>query len=66
MTDHAIKCAADFELQNWPVDKPFPLTDQQCVALCRGDAVRWPHPIHELNHLPGRCELLDGWLLLAR
>jgi hypothetical protein len=50
----------------WPDDKPFPLTDAECARLVRGHPVRWPGTVDEMLELPGKYELVDGWLYLWR
>jgi hypothetical protein len=46
----------------WPVGKPFPWTDQECAAFCRGHQVKWPLSMDELiDELPGRVEMIKGY-----
>lgn len=46
----------------WPLDKPFPWTDLECAAFCRGHQVKWPLSMDELiDELPGKVELVGGY-----
>lgn len=64
--DGSILPASEFGLEGWPEGAPFPLSASDCLALCRGDAVRWHGTIDKARLLPGRYELLSGWLILKR
>jgi hypothetical protein len=66
VSDDVAMMAEKLELKLWPADIPFPLTDAECALLCRGYPVRWPGLIDEVLDLPGRYELLDGWLIQKR
>ena len=66
MAERAILAAAALELDAWPDDVPFPLSAVDCLNLCRGHAVRWHGSVEEAKALPGRYELLCGWLILTR
>ena len=62
-----IRSAADWSLPIWPVDKPFPLSPEECLALCRGDLVNPGLTADEaLDALPFRFEMVDGWIALKR
>lgn len=50
----------------WPADKPFPLTDAECAELVRGGAVRWRGTFDDFDLLPGKYEMIDGWIYLWR
>ena len=48
----------------WPVDKPFPLTPEECHRLLQGYPVPWRGTFNEfLTELPGRWELVGGYLV---
>ena len=64
--EDAIRHADEFSLKAWDAARPFPLTNPQCTALLRGHAVRWAGGPDDLAGLPGRFELIDGWLILKR
>jgi hypothetical protein len=66
MQDDLIRDAEHFELKAWGADKPFPLTEAQCCAVLKGHAVRWSADIDDVARLPGRFELIEGWLILKR
>jgi len=66
MDHETIRSADLFQLPHWPDETQFPLSDAQCAALCRGHAVRWPLDLEALSELPGRYELLEGWLVMKR
>ena len=62
-----IKSAAEWKLPTWPDDKPFPLTAEECLALCRGDLVSPGMTVQEaLDAFPFRFEMGDGWIVLKR
>jgi len=46
----------------WPDDVPFPWRDGESAAALRGDVGRWPLTVDECRRLPGRCELIAGWV----
>jgi hypothetical protein len=50
----------------WPDDKPFPLSDAKCARLVWGHPVRWRGTLEEALDLPGRYEMMDGWLYVRR
>ena len=50
----------------WPEHEPFPLTDAECARLVRGHPVRWRGTLEEMLRLPGRYEMVDGWLYARR
>jgi hypothetical protein len=51
---------------SWPEDKPLPLTDAECAALVRGAMVRWRGTFDDFMLLPGRYEMIDGWIYVRR
>jgi hypothetical protein len=53
-------------LDAWQGDKPFPLSDEQCIALARGHDVRWRGTFEEFCALPGCWELIEGYLHARR
>ncbi len=50
----------------WPEDEPFPLTDAACARLVRGHPVRWRGTLEQALRLPGRYEMVAGWLYCRR
>ena len=50
----------------WPEDAPLPLTDAACARLARGHPVRWRGTLEQALRLPGRYELVAGWLYVRR
>ena len=66
MPSASIEPASAIGLPSWPANRPFPLSTEECVALCRGDRVRWRGSISNALELPFRFELIDGWLMLKR
>lgn len=47
----------------WPADKPFPWSDAECAAFVRGHKVKWPGTFEDfMEHLPGRVEMIEGYL----
>lgn len=62
-----MKSAADWDLPAWPEGKPFPLTADECLALCKGDLVNPGFTVNEaLEAFPFRFGMLDGWITLKR
>ena len=61
-----MKDAADFGLPPWPAEEAFPLTAEECLALCKGNAVRLRGGVETFLRLPFRAELLNGCLLRKR
>lgn len=66
VAEMTLRDAGDMHLNHWPKERPFPLSDAECAAVCHGHAVRWDGTIDDMLALPGRYELLDGWLMLKR
>ncbi len=66
MHDDVPVTAERLGLWTWDPDTPFPLTDAECAQLCRGHPIRWPGTAEDVLRLPGRYELLDGWLVTRR
>jgi hypothetical protein len=52
----------------WPDDEPLPLDPDECVALVKGLAVRprKPFDVQMLSQLPGKWEMMDGWIWVYR
>ena len=50
----------------WPAGAPFPLSDQECAALVRGYAVHWDAGLDALFQVPGRWEMIDGYIVARR
>jgi hypothetical protein len=50
----------------WPEDKPFPLTDAECAEIIRGGMVRWRGTFDDFDLLPGKFEMINGWVYLWR
>jgi hypothetical protein len=52
----------------WPDDEPLPLDPDECVALVKGLAVRprKPFDVQMLSQLPGKWEMMDGWIWFYR
>jgi hypothetical protein len=54
---------------NWPDDRRFPLTPDECKAVLMGYAVlpsSAPMTVDDLLLLPGKFELFDGRVVLWR
>lgn len=50
----------------WPKDRPFPLTPEECERLVRGYPVPWRGSLDDFLLLPGKYEMIDGWIHLWR
>jgi hypothetical protein len=65
--DEARRDKPPFEFEDvWPEDEPFPLSDAECARLVRGHPVRWRGTLDEAMRLPGRYEMVRGWLYTRR
>ena len=64
--DETLPSGAELMGGRWPDDKPFPLTDAECAEVVRGGMVRWWGTFDDFHLLPGKYEMIDGWIYLWR